>query len=163
MPKLLECRWNNPEKGFLPKDERWWELRSRMVTELVTDCGVYHYEGYAGLCTDFRSGGPLVDFVMPQAKNMAHIAALFLPHDLNYYGLVPRDEADSLLYQAMGLCRVAAWRKALVYQGVRIGGANAYSHLGDPLPPKYAANLGRFSFELRSTPALEHPCYRIKA
>lgn len=161
MPKLLQCRYTVPAYGFIPIDERWWEIQSPMTTELVTDCGTYHYHAHTGFRLDGRSGGPLVDYVAPNFKNLEHLACLWLPHDLGYYGLVPKGIADDLLYQALLGLDFSRLRASLIYAGVHFGGNGAYSDLGDPLPPKYAHNLGRFSFELQPRPTLGASCKTV--
>jgi hypothetical protein len=51
-----------------------------------------------------------------------------VPHDYIYnMHTVPRETADSMLYEACLLTGVPRWKAWLIYQGVRIGGASHWS------------------------------------
>lgn len=50
-----------------------------------------------------------------------------VPPPLTWTEPVERAQADSILLEAMDVCQVVAWKKRLIYAGVRVGGWHAWN------------------------------------
>ncbi len=91
-----------------------------------------------GFYTDFASV-PRIGIIYAMLGDTAHEPAVV--HDWLYYlGLVPRELADQVLLEAMGVINVPAWRRWPIYWGVRIGGWYAWNDhrkKGDPQQGKF--------------------------
>lgn len=81
-----------------------------------------------GFVTDLCSKPQIALAFMGDNEQQASV-----PHDFAYSTqCIPRDVADRMLYEACILTGTPAWRAALIYAGVRIGGG---SHWGPDAPP----------------------------
>jgi hypothetical protein len=80
----------------------------------------------AGFVTDFASV-PRIPVAFWLVGDTAHAAAVI--HDWLYTtGLFPKDVADDILFEAMVAAGTpAAWRRRLIYWGVKYGGAKAWN------------------------------------
>jgi hypothetical protein len=79
-----------------------------------------------GQPTDFASI-PRLFWTLVGAPTGRYSRAAALHDDLyRNHGLVTRKQADDVLFEAMGVCRVPWLTKWLVYLGVRLGGASSY-------------------------------------
>lgn len=108
---------------------------------------IFRYESdFAGLITvpalfytDFASV-PRLGVIYAMLGDMAHEPAVV--HDWLYYSaFTPRDVADKVLLEAMGVINIPWWRKWPIYWGVRAGGWaswNAHRQAGHP-------EVGKFS------------------
>lgn len=118
------------------------EFKTQLVVRLVNDedSGVWRLEAplvYVGewtgvLCipvgfeTDFASV-PRFLFTYMLTGNTAHEAAVV--HDYLYRTPdfpITREDADKTMREAMEVTGVPAWRRTLIYAGVRAGGASAF-------------------------------------
>lgn len=98
-------------------DDDFWELTAELIydSDIVGKITVP-----AGFNTDFASV-PRVPLAYWLVGGTADKAAVI--HDYLYQMLsCTRKQADDVLLEAMGVCGVAAWRRRLIYAGVRIGG-----------------------------------------
>lgn len=86
-----------------------------------------------GFFTDFASV-PRIGIIYAMLGDTAHEPAVI--HDWLYYGaFVPRDVADNVLFEAMGVIGLPFWRRYPIYWGVRIGGWYAWNqHRKDANP-----------------------------
>lgn len=84
----------------------------------------------AGYITDgYSLPGALLQLFQPRSANYLLPSIL---HDWLYdAGLVPRAMADRILRQAMRAVKVPAWRCAIVYAAVRLGGSGGFNK---PIP-----------------------------
>lgn len=64
-------------------DDRKYRLMAYSSIIYYTDCGAIHYRAYADYMTDGRSGGPVVDLILPNVGNKYYKRTWF-PHDLAY-------------------------------------------------------------------------------
>lgn len=77
-----------------------------------------------GFVTDFASV-PRIPVAFFLTADCAHEAAVV--HDYLYtYGTLSRAMADSVLLEAMAVSGIPAWRRRLIYWGVRLGGASHF-------------------------------------
>lgn len=79
----------------------------------------------AGFKTDLASVPrlPIVYWLAGGTSNKAAVV-----HDYLYTtGLVPRDVADAVLREASGCIGVPAWRRWIMWAGVRVGGGSHYT------------------------------------
>lgn len=90
--------------------------------------------------TDFASVPRLLPIVYACLGDTAHEPAVI--HDWLYYGgFVARETADLILLEAMTVWEMPAWRRRLIYWGVRAGGWsawNAHRKAGHPAVGKFA-------------------------
>ena len=83
---------------------------------------------------DFRSGGPLVDYLCDQVPANPILCAAFEAHDVFYtrcyFGehFCSREAADLILYKLLLLGGMPKWKASLIYAAVRIGGSAAYEN-----------------------------------
>ena len=78
-----------------------------------------------GFITDFASV-PRLPFTYSTFGDTAHEAAVI--HDYLYSsGLFPREVADAVFLEAMGVLGIPWWKRHAMYLGVRVGGG---SHFG---------------------------------
>jgi hypothetical protein len=78
-----------------------------------------------GFYTDFASV-PRIGIIYAMLGDTAHQPAVI--HDWLYYSaLVPRDLADKVLLEAMGVIGLSWWRRWAIYAGVRAGGWHAWN------------------------------------
>lgn len=78
-----------------------------------------------GFYTDFASV-PRIGVIYAMLGDTAHEPAVV--HDWLYYSaLVPRDMADNVLLEAMGVIDLPFWRRWPIYWGVRLGGWYAWN------------------------------------
>ncbi len=91
-----------------------------------------------GFFTDFASV-PRIGIVYAMLGDTAHEPAVV--HDWLYYGaFVPRDVADKVFLEAMGIVGLPWWRRWPIYAGVRAGGWYAWNQhrkAGDPINGKF--------------------------
>lgn len=87
----------------------------------------------AGFVTDFASV-PRVPIAFWLVGDTAHAAAVV--HDWLYTtGIFPKETADGVLYEAMRVSGMPAWRCRLIYWGVKFGGWHAWeTHREDSSP-----------------------------
>lgn len=99
-----------------------WRLRSPLAYD--SDL-VGHVIGIpAGFVTDFASV-PRIPVAFWLTGDCAHEPAVV--HDYLYATCeVPRDMADAVLLEAMEVVGVPAWRRWVIYAGVRVGGWQFY-------------------------------------
>jgi hypothetical protein len=111
--KLLE----DGDIGYSPDEILWVLLRPVVYTSTVANQVFVIPEGFI---TDFASV-PRIPVVYELTGDTAHKAAVV--HDYLYStGLVSRETADSVLEEASGVTKVPAWRRAIMWAGVRLGG-----------------------------------------
>ncbi len=107
-----------------------------LIEPLVYDSAVLQerIEVPEGFLTDFASIPWMFWKILPKdgPYNPAAVIHDFLYADaLKVQGepSITREQADKVLDEAMGVCKVAGWRRWLIYRAVRIGGKgpwNAY-------------------------------------
>lgn len=101
-----------------------WTLNRKLVYH--SDVTGKTYTIPRGFNTDFAST-PRLPVVYLLTGNTAHQAAVI--HDYLYRtGFEDRATSDAIFREAMGVSGVPAWRKWLMWAGVRVGGAQA--HIG---------------------------------
>ncbi len=92
-----------------------------------------------GFFTDFASV-PRIGIIYAMLGDTAHEPAVI--HDWIYYGaFVPRQDADSILFEAMGVIGLPWWKRWPIYMGVRAGGWYAWNDhrkKGNPKSGKFA-------------------------
>lgn len=92
-----------------------------------------------GFVTDFASV-PRIPIAFLLTGDTAHSAAVV--HDWLYTThTVDRATADAVLQEAAAAAGVPAWRRWLMWAGVRVGGAGPWAAPGQTQPPKVAALL----------------------
>lgn len=100
-----------------------WRLDAPLVYQ--SDVAAQNIVAPAGMVTDFESCPrlPVVFFLVGEVTREAAVV-----HDHLYKSkLLPRSVADKVLLEACAVSGIPAWRRTLIYWGVRIGGA---SHFG---------------------------------
>lgn len=106
----------------LEDDAGRWRLLESLIYE--SEVAAQVVEVPAGYETDFASV-PRVPVAYLAAGNTAHRAAVV--HDWLYsVGTVSRQVADAVFREAAEASGVPAWRRWLLWAGVRIGGASHY-------------------------------------
>ncbi len=94
-----------------------------------------------GFFTDFASV-PRIGIIYAMLGDTAHEPAVI--HDWLYYSaLVPREIADKVLLEAMGVIGLPSWRRWPIYWGVRLGGWYAWNDhrsKGNPETGKFKAS-----------------------
>lgn len=99
-----------------------WELREELRYLSALTQKAYTIE--KGFVTDFASV-PRIPVAYWLTGNTAHLAATV--HDYLYqHGLEPRSVADDIFAEIMDGTRVPGWRKAMMWMGVRLFGAEHY-------------------------------------
>lgn len=103
--------------------ERVWKL-TRPLT-YVCDNGV-HIAAQQGFRTDFASVPRFLWWLLPPDDTYTEAAVI---HDWLYWlhktfplATMTRRDADQILFDAMTALGVPAWKRWLIYTGVRIGG-----------------------------------------
>lgn len=81
-----------------------------------------------GTITDLASIPRLVSGIFPPDGPWAKAAVV---HDYLYstrglWGRYTREESDAIFHEAMGVVGVPAWRSAILYAAVRLGGARGW-------------------------------------
>lgn len=111
------------------------------VFRYQSDIAARQFTVPVGFYTDFASV-PRIGIIYAMLGDTAHEPAVV--HDWLYYGgFVPRDVADKVLLEAMGVIGLSAWRKWPIYWGVRIGGWHAWNDhrkKGNPQVGKFQDN-----------------------
>lgn len=93
----------------------------------------------AGFITDFASV-PRIPVAFLLCGDVGHKAAVV--HDFLYtVRTCGRKAADEVLVEAMAVCGVPPWRRALMWAGVRIGGGSHWAAPGQEQPAHVAAQL----------------------
>lgn len=69
--------------SFTPVAERRVKVSEDMHVRIYTDNGVLDYKIKLGYYTDFRSGGKIVDFILPWMSTPLYTLAVLI-HDINY-------------------------------------------------------------------------------
>lgn len=93
----------------------------------------------AGFVTDFASV-PRIPVAFLLCGDVGHKAAVV--HDFLYTARnCDRKAADDVLAEAMAVCGVPAWRRGLMWAGVRIGGGSHWAAPGQDQPPHVAQQL----------------------
>lgn len=107
----------------LPDTRQLWEVMQPLVYQsAVARC---RFLVPAGLVTDLSSV-PRLPLAYLFTGDVAHAEAVI--HDWLYQAhlVASRALADEVLYEAMVAMEKPAWRRWLIYQGVRLGGASAW-------------------------------------
>lgn len=81
----------------------------------------------AGFDTDFASVPRVLPIAYAFFGGTAKWAAVI--HDYLYRACplcVKRKDADAILYEAMGVCGIATWKRYCIWLGVRIGGSSSF-------------------------------------
>jgi hypothetical protein len=100
-----------------------WRLDAPLVYQ--SDVARQTITAPAGMITDFESCPrlPVVFFLVGEVTREAAVI-----HDYLYKSkMLPRALADKVLLEACAVTGIPAWRRWLIYAGVRVGGA---SHFG---------------------------------
>lgn len=78
----------------------------------------------AGFITDLASIPSIFWSMFPPHDEYAKAAIL---HDYLYEtGMVTREEADYIFYEAMGVLDVSKWKRQIIYRAVRLFGGSSY-------------------------------------
>ena len=121
--------------------EQDWEIRV-----VSSDEGTLHYKIQKGFTTDARSGGPLVDSIIPWTGNQMEMWSWFV-HDVNYYGFVSFSLANEILRQMLLLAGMSSWKTFLVYHAVDLFGESSWTPLDvEPPEPEYKGNREKVTF-----------------
>ena len=102
------------------EDDGKWRLTAPLIYQ--SDVAGRVFTVPTGFVSDYASvpRAPLVYWLCGDTSTLASVV-----HDAIYtYHWVPRDMADKVLREASAVTGVAAWRRALMYWGVRVGGAS---------------------------------------
>jgi hypothetical protein len=104
-------------------DDGKWRLIAPLVYQ--SDVAGMTFTVPAGFISDYASvpRAPLVYWLCGDTSTMASVV-----HDAIYtYHWVDRATADKVLREASAVTGVAAWRRTLMYWGVRLGGASHWN------------------------------------
>lgn len=98
---------------LIPLDDRWYSLPYDIHINLfIKGEGRIEYIAKKGFKFDGRSGGALVDFIVPNLGNQNEVAC-WLTHDIGAYALyLSCDEINELLSQMLiqsGISKFKAW------------------------------------------------------
>lgn len=105
------------------QDDGKWRLTAPLVYQ--SDVAGMTFTVPAGFVSDYASvpRAPLVYWLCGDTSTMASVV-----HDAIYtYHWVDRATADKVLREASAVTGVAAWRRTLMYWGVRLGGASHWN------------------------------------
>jgi hypothetical protein len=105
------------------QDDGKWRLTAPLVYQ--SDVAGMTFTVPAGFISDYASvpRAPLVYWLCGDTSTMASVV-----HDAIYtYHWVDRATADKVLREASAVTGVAAWRRTLMYWGVRLGGASHWN------------------------------------
>lgn len=86
--------------NFAPVAERRMKASDDITVKIYTDEGVLKYDIKEGFYTDFRSGGKLVDLVLPWMSNPLYTVAVLI-HDANYASQYLTFEESNNLFKSM--------------------------------------------------------------
>ena len=110
-------------------EDRWRLLSSLRYQSAVLRAIIVAPEGFI---SDFESVPRWLPLVYATLYGGAHAAGVI--HDLLYQTHIAADQgvADDVLYEAMGaegpgIVAVPAWKRQIIWAGVRLGGAAAYA------------------------------------
>lgn len=109
--KIISFHASGPIE-ITPIEDRWYSLAKPVTIFVQTDGeGYIVYKFRKGFLFDGRSGGPLVDFWLPNLGNQRQLAC-WLVHDANGYAThLSFEDTNELLRQMLrlaGVCRVKA-------------------------------------------------------
>jgi hypothetical protein len=111
------------------QDDGKWILTADLVYQ--SDVAKRTFTVPAGFQTDLASV-PRLPLVFLLAGDCAREAAVV--HDYLYSThLVPRDVADAVLREASEVTGVPAWRRWLMWAGVRVGGSSHWAPAQEPV------------------------------
>lgn len=104
--------------SLVPIKDRWYSLAKDVIVRIYTDCGVITVKVKAGFVFDGRSGGKLIDFIVPNLGSQREIAC-WLVHDVFGHDLGISFEMTNDILRGMLRCCCYSWFKAgYVYAGV---------------------------------------------
>jgi len=102
---------------------REWRLLSPFT--YITDSGIV-LKVPSGYITDYASVPRLFWWLLPPDDTYTYAAVIHdYLYDLHHQGLIPhwdREDADRVLLEAMKTLGVSAWKRWVIYAGVRVGG-----------------------------------------
>lgn len=122
--KIKKITYN--ELNFTPVAERRVKVSSDLDVKIYTDEGVLHYVIGKDFYTDFRSGGKLVDMVIPWMSTPLYTLAV-LVHDANYQSHALSFELSNELFGLMlDYAGIKRWRRKVAVAGVSAFGRSSY-------------------------------------
>lgn len=126
--------------------DRYYKLTKLFWVDIKTDEGVLHFTILPEWVTDFRSGSPAIDWLIPWKGNDEY-NAIVLAHDCSYSGWLSKCLADELLCKGMVASgEIGKFRASLVNAAVTNFGKDHYYHLQDEMPEPYKFNRQLESF-----------------
>ena len=158
--KIISIRINGIP-SFTPTAKRWWKLTSKIfIIEIDTDEGTFRYVLSKGLCTDFRSGSSIVDYLVPWCDNIFWLV-LWVIHDVNFYGFLSFKRSNEMLKAMFEYFKLSKNIERLTLAGIKVFGKKSYTDINewDSMKPKYKSNLPYIHFECNAKPKL--PAYQI--
>lgn len=135
--KLRQIKIIKPLK-MAPVDSKYWKLTDDYAVNFVTNEGVYKLYLKAGWITDLRSGGDVINGIVPKWGNKLYMAVILF-HDCCWSGHVSRELSNEFLRQGMVLSgEIGTLRASLAYYAVSSFGT--YYNIDDELPEPYTLN-----------------------
>ncbi len=131
--KVLAITTDNGDLAVTPIGNRYYRICRDTKISAVTDSGCFELLIKAGVITNFRSGGRLVDGIIDQVGDEKK-SRVYLIHDMFYTPCdacngehpVTRALADEFLRDALAWAGMGCIKRNLVYRSVRIFGHSAY-------------------------------------
>ena len=131
----------------MPFDDRLYKVSGGVTIDLVTDEGTLSFTIYDGFLFDGRSGGKLVDWVIPNLGTQDEVVA-WLVHDVSFYpDTVSFELANDLLYLLLRRSGMGRFRAGLVYRAVTIFGKNRKSETIESIEPMFKDNAYKYLFK----------------
>lgn len=106
--KIIEVKHTKPSFTF--EAERRIRLDRDLKISIITDEGVLSYTIFSGYTTDGRSGGKIVDFVLPHYGKLEY-ALCWLIHDVNHAAhCLSFDLTNDLFFQMLKRAGISKWK-----------------------------------------------------
>lgn len=129
--KFGKIEFNPNHLAYEKIGDNKWKINHNLECSIETKKGGrFVYNIKPGVTTDFRSGPSIVDHIAPKI-GICDISMSWLIHDINYFGYLPKDLSDSLLYTMLRRTGLDKWRCQAVYIGVTLFGPFGYKQTKD--------------------------------